>query len=72
MTTDDASEDDSRAGAAGPVGDTLSPCIGVCRLDPATGRCLGCRRTIAEIAAWSGLSPRERAAIVARLRESAK
>ncbi len=35
-----------------PVG---SPCHNVCRIDPATGWCLGCRRSIDEIAAWSAL-----------------
>lgn len=29
-----------------------SPCIDVCRMDPATGWCEGCRRTLDEIAAW--------------------
>jgi len=29
-----------------------SPCIGVCRMDAATGWCTGCLRTIDEIAAW--------------------
>lgn len=46
---------------------TASPCISVCRLDPATQICTGCGRTIAEIAAWSGLSDDERKAIVQRL-----
>ncbi len=44
-----------------------SPCVGICRLDPRSGLCLGCRRTIAEIAGWPGLEPAERAAILARL-----
>ena len=42
-----------------------SPCINVCTLDPATQVCLGCFRTIGEIAAWGGASNAERAAIVA-------
>jgi predicted Fe-S protein YdhL (DUF1289 family) len=46
---------------------TASPCISVCRLDPATQVCIGCGRTIAEIAAWPNLSDAERKAIVARL-----
>ena len=29
-----------------------SPCIGVCRIDDATGLCAGCWRTLDEIAAW--------------------
>ncbi|MBL8264386.1 MAG: DUF1289 domain-containing protein [Xanthomonadaceae bacterium] len=32
----------------------LTPCIGVCTLDP-QGYCDGCRRTTAEIAAWSSM-----------------
>lgn len=30
----------------------LSPCVGICSLD-AAGLCVGCRRTAAEIAAWT-------------------
>ena len=32
-----------------------SPCTNVCAIDPATGWCAGCLRTIDEIAAWSSL-----------------
>jgi predicted Fe-S protein YdhL (DUF1289 family) len=32
-----------------------SPCISVCRIDDATGLCVGCLRTLDEIAAWSML-----------------
>jgi len=32
-----------------------SPCISVCRMDAATGLCVGCLRTIDEIAEWSVL-----------------
>lgn len=32
-----------------------SPCINVCRMDPATGWCAGCLRTLDEIARWSTL-----------------
>ncbi len=46
-----------------------SPCIDVCRMDPATGWCLGCRRTIDEIAAWSRLTDAERLAVWRRLGE---
>ncbi len=34
---------------------TPSPCINICRMDPANGWCEGCLRTIDEIAAWSTL-----------------
>jgi uncharacterized protein len=30
-----------------------SPCIDVCRIDPRTGWCEGCTRTIEEIAEWA-------------------
>jgi predicted Fe-S protein YdhL (DUF1289 family) len=43
-----------------PVG---SPCINVCRLDPVSGHCLGCWRTLDEIAAWSTLDPAARRAV---------
>jgi predicted Fe-S protein YdhL (DUF1289 family) len=32
-----------------------SPCVGVCTIDPACGLCVGCARTLDEIAAWSTL-----------------
>ena len=35
---------------AQPIG---SPCTGICRIDDASGTCLGCARTSAEIAEWS-------------------
>jgi predicted Fe-S protein YdhL (DUF1289 family) len=37
----------------------LSPCIGVCSLDP-EGFCDGCHRTAGEIARWSQMSDDER------------
>jgi predicted Fe-S protein YdhL (DUF1289 family) len=49
--------------------DIPSPCVGVCQLDPATGLCAGCMRSIDEIAAWPEASSAERLAIVQRLRE---
>lgn len=45
----------------------LSPCTGVCRIDEATGWCLGCKRTLAEIADWPMLSVREKRDVLARL-----
>ena len=32
-----------------------SPCIDVCRMDPRTGWCEGCLRTLDEIAQWSAM-----------------
>jgi uncharacterized protein len=39
-----------------------SPCISVCRMDPATGYCEGCFRTLEEIAAWSRATEEEKRA----------
>ncbi len=44
-----------------------SPCINVCTMHEATGLCLGCARTIDEIARWSGSSDASRAQVLARL-----
>jgi predicted Fe-S protein YdhL (DUF1289 family) len=44
-----------------------SPCINVCRLDPATGWCEGCARSIDEIAAWGRLDDAARRAVLQRL-----
>jgi predicted Fe-S protein YdhL (DUF1289 family) len=46
---------------------TPSPCINVCRIDDATGLCVGCLRSLDEIAAWSVLSDHERRDVWARL-----
>ena len=40
-----------------------TPCIQVCVIDPGTGLCEGCRRTLAEIAAWSTLDDRQKLAV---------
>lgn len=44
-----------------------SPCVKVCVLHPETGLCLGCARTLDEIAAWGSLTPERRRAIMAEL-----
>jgi predicted Fe-S protein YdhL (DUF1289 family) len=44
----------------------ISPCINICALDE-QGYCLGCYRTLAEIAGWTRLSAREQWAIVREL-----
>lgn len=42
-----------------------SPCINVCKMDPASGLCTGCFRTLDEIAAWSSSSDDQRLSILA-------
>jgi len=37
-----------------------SPCISVCQIDPKTGWCIGCHRTIDEIRDWIISTPDER------------
>jgi len=37
-----------------------TPCIAVCTIDGETGLCLGCARTLKEVASWSKLSDQER------------
>jgi predicted Fe-S protein YdhL (DUF1289 family) len=44
-----------------------TPCTKVCTVEPASGLCLGCGRTLAEIAQWGTLSAAERTAIMAKL-----
>ena len=44
-----------------------SPCVSVCRMDPDTGWCMGCLRTIEEIAAWGSMGDARRLAVLAEL-----
>ena len=44
-----------------------TPCVNICLLDDATGTCLGCGRTLAEIANWAQMSDVERRAVMAAL-----
>lgn len=50
-----------------PVSSPESPCIGICLMDPATGRCRGCLRSIAEITRWYGATAAEKRAMLALL-----
>ncbi|MGO8915991.1 MAG: DUF1289 domain-containing protein [Stellaceae bacterium] len=45
----------------------LSPCIAVCVLDPATGYCRGCFRTITEISHWVLLAREDKRRILTAL-----
>jgi predicted Fe-S protein YdhL (DUF1289 family) len=44
-----------------------SPCTKVCTLDPISGLCVGCGRTIDEIAGWRTLTTAERERIMREL-----
>ena len=49
--------------------DIPSPCVGICRLDPATRLCEGCLRSPMEIARWPEADNAERHDIVMQLKE---
>ncbi|HZZ90817.1 MAG TPA: DUF1289 domain-containing protein [Caulobacteraceae bacterium] len=44
-----------------------TPCVMVCIIDGESGLCLGCQRTLPEVAAWSRMTENERLAIMAGL-----
>lgn len=44
-----------------------SPCTKVCTMDPASGLCIGCLRTLDEIAAWSTLDDAQKRAVWAAI-----
>jgi len=44
-----------------------SPCTSVCVIDPVTGLCAGCFRTLEEIAGWVDFSATEKRGVVAAL-----
>ena len=53
-----------------------SPCTNVCTIDPVTGLCVGCLRTLDEIATWSVLDDEAKRAVwsmlAARRNETAR
>ena len=46
-----------------------SPCIGICRIEPESGECEGCLRTLDEIADWPMLSVQQKDALLLRIAE---
>jgi predicted Fe-S protein YdhL (DUF1289 family) len=46
-----------------------SPCIKVCQMDPARGVCIGCCRSLDEIARWSAMSEQEQLQVTQQLPE---
>ena len=53
-------EERRRLLASGPP----SPCISVCQMDPVTGWCIGCQRTLDEIRDWIISTPEQRQKIL--------
>lgn len=50
-----------------PPAPIATPCVRVCAVDGKSGLCLGCFRTLAEIAGWTRFTDAERAALMAEL-----
>lgn len=44
-----------------------SPCVKICVVHPEARLCVGCHRTVDEIARWSRMSAEERRAVIAEL-----
>ncbi len=44
-----------------------TPCVQVCVVDGQSGLCLGCFRTLGEIARWTSFGEAEREALIAEL-----
>lgn len=44
-----------------------TPCVNICTLDARSGRCLGCARTLDEIARWRSMGSAERTCIMSEL-----
>ena len=47
----------------------ISPCEKICSVDPPSGLCLGCGRSLAEIERWARYSDAERTRVLAELPE---
>ncbi len=50
----------SRAGVS-------TPCVKICVVDPVSALCVGCGRSVAEIASWRDMNEAERVAVMAGL-----
>ncbi|MEJ0065001.1 MAG: DUF1289 domain-containing protein [Caulobacteraceae bacterium] len=44
-----------------------TPCVKICLIDGESGLCVGCQRTLPEVASWGRFSDAERAEIMAKL-----
>ena len=49
-------------------GTLRSPCVSVCRMEPETGYCAGCHRTIDEIADWGMMSDERKRSVWQQIR----
>jgi predicted Fe-S protein YdhL (DUF1289 family) len=51
--------DPVKASAQAPTA-VPSPCVSLCRIDERTGLCVGCLRTLEEIAGWTAFDDEQR------------
>jgi len=63
----DARPDIPDPDAPDPDAYVKSPCVRVCRVDPASRLCVGCWRSLDEIAGWGAMTPEQRQAVLAAL-----
>jgi len=56
-----------QAAAAEATQPVPSPCVSICRMDPASGLCVGCLRTLDEIAQWSQMKDDDKRAVLEQL-----
>lgn len=49
-----------------------SPCVNICQMNPETGYCIGCMRTIGEIADWLEMTNEEKRQVLNQLEERRK
>jgi predicted Fe-S protein YdhL (DUF1289 family) len=50
-----------------PAAAISTPCVKICVVDPLSALCIGCGRTLDEIAGWGAMSETERIAVIAAL-----
>jgi predicted Fe-S protein YdhL (DUF1289 family) len=53
-------------------GDVPSPCVNVCQMHPETNYCVGCLRTMEEIADWLDMRNEEKLEVLARVERRKK
>ena len=54
-----------------PPKNIVSPCVNICEIDASSGQCVGCRRTLDEIARWTSGTPAWRDTVMAELPQRA-
>ncbi len=58
-----------RDGLSSAMIEVPSPCTAVCRIDDHSRLCLGCRRTLDEIAAWPVMTDEAKRAVLRQIAE---